>query len=481
MLRSTSIALLGVVVVGAAATSARAGGFAVAHFGGEQGNAASGHPTSIYFNPAGLALGSGWRLYGEGLFALRHTTYNRHEGAIDHVVRPGDSAAGTPVDAVSANAGTASLTNLVPAPFLGAVTDFGVPNFGAGIALYVPFGGQDSWNKNSDYAGSAAYPGAADGVQRWSEIEGELREIYLTLGAAYRLPGPRLSFGVGLNLIQGSIKTIRARTASGTDDLVGPGGNILEGRSLIDTTGYHLGAGIGVIWQPLDSLWLGLSYQSQPNFGTETLSGTLTNKFGAGNTDKVDLDLEQSLPDITRLAVRYQVMPRLELLLQGEYQRWSVFKGQCLLNGGMSHSCALADNGSALPQASHIIVNIPRHWKDTFTVRAGGRYQLMHCVWLEAALDFDSNAVPDKYIDVSLYDSNKVLGLAGVTWVAVPDHLLLNVTLNDAYYISRTVAPRARDAMGEPIADQQPSRVPDQAGTYKQNILFANLGAEYHF
>src|SRR5687768_3661199 len=75
-------------------TKAAAGGFSTARFGGEHGNAASDSVTSLYYNPAGIAMGDpGTHVYVEGLFAYRTVNYNRDPAAIDN---PGD---GTPTDA----------------------------------------------------------------------------------------------------------------------------------------------------------------------------------------------------------------------------------------------------------------------------------------------------------------------------------------------------------------------------------------------
>lgn len=464
--------------------AARAGGFNVARYAGEHGHAASDSVTSVYFNPAGLALGTGWRVYAEGNFAFRQVEYERPELAIDNVLEPGDTGAGTPVDAMDTNSGTAKLNNFLVAPFLGAATDFGVPNLGVGIGFYVPFGGQAKWDKNEDFEGNAQYPGAVDGVQRFHTIEGELRSIYITLAGAYRLPEPRLSFGAGFNLIRSNIDTVRARTAAGTDDIVTSDGDLVEGRSYIDVDGLAVSASAGVIWEPMKNMWIGASYQAQPGFGNHTQSGRLTQKLGLTGVEETELRLEQALPDVTRLAWRYQPVPNVEIRLSGDYQRWSVFENQCLLDGSLPKSqnnCALDSEGAALPEAEGIVVNIPRRWKDTFGVRAGGSYWFTPDLELNGGVVYDSSAVPDETIDVSLLDQNKVIALAGIRWGVVPGTLILGLTLNNVFYFKRTVEPRERDEDDHGIGPLPPSAIPDGAGTYTQNVFYAQLGAEYMF
>jgi len=457
--------------------SALAGGFNVARYAGEHGHVATDNPTAIYFNPAGLALGSGWRIYAEGLFALRHLEYDRPEGAIDNL-DPEPGMPGTPAEAAGANAGTATLNNVVASPFLGAATDFGVPNLGVGLAVFVPFGGQASWDRNDDWAGNQAYPGAEDGVQRWSTIEGSLRSLYISAGGAYRLPGPRLSLGGAINVVRSSINTVRARTAAGTDDLVDGEGNLLEGRSLVDVSGTHLAAAVGVIWEPVDRVWIGASYQSQPGFGTMSQSGTLTNKLGASGTSSGDIDLEQALPDIVRLGVKLRPTERIEVRVSADYQRWSVLEHQCLVDANDELSnCDLNDDGSVGPDGRGIVVNIPRNWKDTFGVRAGGSYWITPAVEVNAGANFDTSAVPDETIDASLIDQNKLIVLAGARFALLGQDLLLGLSVNNVFYFERTVEPRQ---MGD-IGTIAPSTVPDGAGTYSQNVFYLNASAEYRF
>src|SRR5690242_16570946 len=62
---------MAVMTVAAITGNSRAGGFASAQFGGAHGNAASDSLTSIFYNPAGLALDHGTRAYVEALAAYR--------------------------------------------------------------------------------------------------------------------------------------------------------------------------------------------------------------------------------------------------------------------------------------------------------------------------------------------------------------------------------------------------------------------------
>ncbi len=462
----------------ATAGVASAGGFASARFGGEHGHPTTDNATAIYYNPAGLALGSGTRIFAEGLLVYRSVEYDRPVGAINNLA---DGEVGTPTDAVTANSGNASLSNVLGSPFLGVVSDLGVENLGVGFALYAPFGGQADWDTNEAYRDSEAYPGAVDGVQRFSTMQGLIRELYISGGAAYRLPGPRLSFGATFSVVAQSVNTIRARNATGTDDIVDGGGNLLEGRSHVDVSGVTVAAGLGVIWEAADDFFIGLSYQSQPGFGSTKQEGDLNFKFGNNTSDTSAINFEQELPDITRFGLRYKPKNNLELRFAADYTRWSVFTNQCLTDAEVNDAnCVLDANGGALAETKSVIVNIPRNWDDTFGVRVGASYWLDEDKELAGGITYDSSAVPDETIDPSLLDMDKVVATMGGR-LRLNKNMLLNLSYTHVFYFERDVAPRERDAMGNEIGFPAPSTVPDHAGVYNQMIGILNLGMEYQF
>lgn len=449
------------------ALEAGASGFQTSRFGGEHGHPTTSNPTAIYFNPAGLALERGTRIYLDAALALRNATYDRPPAAIS------DPGGNTPDDALDANAGTAKLDNVAFIPFGAIVSDFGLENFGAGVGVYVPLGGSARWDRNADFEGARGetYPGAVDGVQRWFTIEGTIRSLYLTAAAAYRIPSIRLSVGAGFNLIQSEVHTIRARNADGTDDLV-QGGLPKEGRSLIDVSSWDLGFSIGAIWEPVERFWVGASYQSQPGFGEIALKGKLRTQFPTAEATEQDVVLTQALPDIWRLGFRWQPDERWELRVFGEYARWSVFRDQCVF--AKEGRCAIEEDGAAAPDARGVIQNIPRRWRDGFGVRAGVSRWFTPAVEGYVGVGYDSSAIPARTLDPSLYDMDKLSASVGAR-VQLTDWWAVSATLTPVFYFTREIA----------VADSQgfetPSSQPNAAGTYEQFIGVLDVNTEFRF
>ncbi|HEY8378385.1 MAG TPA: outer membrane protein transport protein, partial [Nannocystis sp.] len=439
---------LGVLVAGAlVGQKAAASGLATARFGGEHGHPTADNPTAIYYNPAGIALKPGTRIFIDGSIAFRWASYARPDSAIN-------SLTGTPEGARDANAGEARLFNVIAAPFAGVSSDFGTKFFSAGAAVYFPFGGQARWKPNDKYAHvmgndlAQKYPGAVDGVQRWYAIDGSLRSMYITGAVAFNIAKIGLSIGLSGSAIRSEVDTIRARNADGTDDLVLSSGMLKEGRSWLKASGWQGGFGIGFVWQWRDKLWIGGSYTSRPNVtGDMTLKGTLQNAFTTSVVDApTPIELTQRYPDIIRLGFRFRPISKLELRLFGDFTNWKVLDKQCVLIAtAEGRRCDFPGADTALTnpeefggdkpddQVVGVTQHLPRFWKPAGGVRIGASYWVVDPVELFAGLGFDSNAVPVQTLDPALMDSHKMSFSLGGRF-RLHERLHLGLTLTDIHY-----------------------------------------------
>ncbi len=461
------------------ASPALAGGLVVARFGGEHGHPTADNPTAIYYNPAALSLGAGTRLFIDGTFAWRAYSYERPPEAVGQVLdgagQPGGLQGGTPSgDGVRANSGKGDLFNVLASPFLGVATDFGVEGLGVGAAFYVPIGGQSKWNEQDDVAG---FPGAKDGSQRWWVTEGTIRSLYFTAAAGYRIKPARLSLGLGINAVKSEIYTTRARNGDGTDDLINrsTGGDgtstadrLKEGRATVDLKTWDLAVGAGLLYEPIDGMYVGLSYQSQPGFGEQKLEGD-SRKILAQSTDITSKAFAtQQMPDIMRWGWRWRDGLN-EYRLFGDYARWSVFDEQCIQSEDSTTQCDLA--------------NIPRNWEDTIGVRAGYSRWITDAVELYVGAGYDQNAVPDETLEPALYDAEKVTAGLGGRFTMLDDSLGIAATYTQVIYFDRTTDawPRGDNGKLVPQGAFATAANPNSAGTYKQAIGVFNLNVQYAF
>jgi long-chain fatty acid transport protein len=444
--------LLGALAPGTALGS----GLSVARFGGEHGNPMTTEPTAIYYNPSGIVDSEGGHVFGDLSLVFRGATY-------EHARAPTDTA--VPAGAQGANAGRATLFNVIAEPFIGAT--YRIRRFAVGAAFFVPFGGQNAWDENGAFRGNTAFPGAVDGVQRWYAIEGELRSSFLSLAGAYSL-GP-VSIGLSANLINTVANTVQARNSTGSDDVR------TEGRAWLDTSSWDPSFGIGITVTPFqkkEKLRLGLSYQSQPRVvGGIRAEGVLHTSFAGRRTD-AGVVFTTDLPDVVRAGAAYRPRENLELRLFGDYQRWSVLDHQCVFLKGSG--CELNADGSARA-GSTVILNFVRHWHDTFAVRTGASYWTSPGVELLAGVGYSSNAVPNATLEPALLDFDAVSASAGAVF-SLFERVHLATTYTHLFYISRDTTGQSEHPTFAP-----PSRSPDSSGKYSLALNLINVNVDAAF
>lgn len=461
---------------------AMAGGFASARLGGLHANPVSISPTSVYWNPGAIGKLEGTRLYLDAMGALRHATYTRINAE-----DPRNNGEGT----LGPNG-----SNFIVSPGAAFTTDFGGKNVVLGAGFYVPYGGQTVWGKTDIDADTPEY--VADGPQRWFAIDGSIRQLTGTLGAAVRTDDKTLSAGLMLNLNIFQINTLRARVSNGSDDISN------EGRSHMEASGIDVSIGVGAHWNTKnDRFALGLSFQSGSD---QTLKGTLVNQFGPFKSDPNNIYLSQAMPHIARLGLAYRFInedgdePEVkgELRLTGEIQTWNRFKSQCIATeaavdaDGMPAICDIASDGTARQNVpvlgsdgrptgdynfhNGLVQNLVRDWRLSYGLKVSGSYYLNPRIELGAGLGYDANAIPSETLDPALFDMDKIsIDLGGNFEVA--KWLAIMVQVTDVIYMTRDTS-SATGLDKQPLAQ---NRQPSGTGQYTQNIFITNLGLHFKF
>jgi long-chain fatty acid transport protein len=479
-------------------SDADASGLSTARFGGEHGHVTGTNATTIYYNPGAIALQKGTHIYIDGLIALRGARYTRPASAVN--LNPGQMEGDTPLSvqaAPGANDGTASLFNVAGAPFLGVTSDFGTKFFFGGAAVYVPFGGGARWKPNETYRNDPNFGGAADGVQRWYAIDGNLRTFYITGAVGFKIEAARMTLGFSGSAIYTSFDTIRARNADGTDNLVtgmDPDYTLKEGRSWLQAKGWQGGFAAGLTVEPVkDVFWIGASYTSQPNVkGGMALKGTLTNIFAnAAEAAVTNIELTQSYPDIIRLGFRVRPIPKLELRVFADYTRWSVMDKQCVLivkddpSNADDRKCDFDNSKTALTDPTNfggpgdgvvdVTQHLPRYWKDAGGVRIGVGYWFIEELETYLGLGYDSSAIPVQTVDPALFDMDKISVTGGVLWKA-HKHLAIGATIGQIIYL--TLDTKGRNVLNQ---FQAPTKQASADGIYKQWLTIGNLYLDIMF
>lgn len=479
----TLVASLAAAGVFAMSASAMASGFSSARLGGLHGNAVSISPTSVYWNPGAIGKVEGTQLYLDGMVALRNASYERFASNDER------------------NVGRNSLgkngMNVIVSPAVAITTDFGGSNVVLGAGFYAPFGGQAVWGRSNTVPADSPDAFVNDGSQRWFAIDGVIRQLTGTLGAAVRTNDKQFSAGMMLNLNVFQIDTIRARNGDGSDTVT-TGSSIAEGRSHLDVSSVDLSIGLGLHWNSLDERFaVGASWQSAPNLsGEQVLTGNLTNQFGPSEPSTSKVSVRQAMPNTFRLGLAYRFVdqpideddvPRVrgELRLGGEMTTWNNFKSQCIVNDDALEGahirdiCKLDDNGLATPHPG-VVQNLVRNWKLGYGVKVSGSWYLNDRIELGAGVGFDSSSIPDNTLDPALMDMNKLaFDLGGNFQVA--KFLAIMVQFTEVMYMSRDTSD-VTDSFDSMVVDGSLINVqPSSAGRYTQNIFITNLGLNFKF
>jgi long-chain fatty acid transport protein len=452
--------------------TAQASGFLADKFGADQGSPALGNTYSVYFNPAAMAGMHGSELTLDGTFVARSLDYNRSKSALSY---SGSGPNGDPLYTES-NTGQAHLFNILAAPYLGFVTDFGGSGFRLGLASYIPFGGEASWGKNSGYAHDPVDPGAYDGSQRWSSISNTTLSIYETLALAYRFEKPRLGIGVNVSAIETTLKDVRARNVDGSDDVVTGSGVLKEGRSNLDVSGFQIAAAAGLYWEATADgrLRFGASYTSQPNFGTMRLNGSFKLTEGALVPESNNsVDLLQAYPDIVRLGMAWRITPETEIRLDGDWERWSQFKSQCVVSSG--GSCPTDSTGAVnAANAPNVKLDLPRNWQDTVRVHPGVAYWVTPATEVSASAFWESPPVGKGHQDPLIFDSTRVGGTVGLRH-GFNRHFYGGISYTYVYLLPVTVSDSVYNTY------QGASNSPSTNGSYSSSLYILDAAISYRF
>lgn len=347
--------------------------------------------SSIFHNPAGLASIGGTQVQLNAMGAKPNIDYWR---------RPIKDPKGGLVmfDQVSNTNGL----GVVPSLFAGS--NFGLKKWGFGVGVYVPFGAQ------------VKYP--EDGAQRYSIVEAELRNFFVTPTASYQL-SKGWSVGVGLSYV---FSTINLRQASSSVFVIGApednpnpssefdGFNTLKGK---DSASFS--ANIGVRYQdPQGRYGFGVSallptsadFRGSAEIRNDTIGGGDSfEEFGELEKGKRDekFHMRFNYPMILRAGLNIKPIDSLSVNLDVNFQRWSTSK-QLVIDFEKNQPLLL------MPGAVLYDVVIPQRWKNTLAVRMGVEYEPSQelPLKLRAGAYYDQSPVKDQYFDMMTPDSDKV-------------------------------------------------------------------------
>ncbi|WP_224244925.1 OmpP1/FadL family transporter [Hyalangium gracile] len=263
-------------------------------------------------------------------------------------------------------------TTVVPPPHV-----FGVyrlnEQMAAGIGVFVPFAAGSNWKDD--------FPFRTRGYQA------QIATYFINPTFAYA-PHERLRFGVGLDIVRGTVgitRKINFIDSEGTVELGGAGWGV----------GYNLGLNVTI----LDKLL---------NFGAAFRAPTkLTFKGQADfqdipsgfQTTLVDQDIESTvtLPGAANLGLAFTPTERLTIALDAQLALWSTFQ---------DFGIEFTDPG--------LTSILAKNWEDTWNFRIGAEYVVTENIAVRLGAAYDPAPTPENTLTPDLPDANRYKGSVGL-------------------------------------------------------------------
>lgn len=321
---------------------------------------AGGTQRPTLLSARGVGMGGAWTAWADDATALFF-----NPGALDtidpHVMLGAEYVIGprkfTPVAADGTRGDPQKTTVTSPVPSLGVVARFSSDDEPSrvtfGIGFWNTFGGRVSYPKTG-------FPALDSTQDLCLEVNGGASlhiSDRLSIGGAIRL-------GIGMFAVQSTANPFDAD---------------------LSANGVGVGATIGALFRPTDTLRIGLNWRSPLRITTKG-DGTVTSAVG-----RPEVRHDQNWPQQVSLGVGLQTTPALKLAAQLDWSQWSQ----------MDTIEVIFPNGE-LPDQVY-----PAYWEDNWAVRLGADYSLSQRFAVRAGTYYDTPAVPDYSLERQYSDSHK--------------------------------------------------------------------------
>lgn len=296
-----------------------------------------------------------------------------------------------------------------------------------GLAVYTPFGSTVEWEKG--WTG------------RFALTYLQLRAVFLQPTFSYKI-NDKIGVGVGLIYASGQMhmeKDLSILTSSGDFSRVELKGN-----------GQGYGFNLGIYYQPIEKLSVGLSYRSQVNMKvddgdvifkvpTSLLTSFPTGKFSA----------ELPLPQVATIGFGFTPDEKLALALDVNYAGWKAYD---------TLAFHYKNNTSSLPDTKSA-----RNYKNTFAIRAGAQYKVNDKLSARFGLAYAMSPVQSGYVTPETPDADRV-----------------NVTLGLGYRATKSLGVNA-SILFTSFKRSDTNKETQLSGTYKTNVCVPGISIFYNF
>ncbi len=221
-----------------------------------------------------------------------------------------------------------------------------------------------------------------------------------------------LSFGAGVSLQYVTAQFESTKTT-----------NAGQMRVRLNADGWAWGGNLGFMWQPTETVRVGLAYRSQVNhkadgyLKTEVSSSTLSGSFKSN-----DGHAEMSGPHTITLTGTWKATDALRLSGLARWANWSSFdklpiSGDSLKKATYAAALDLTHNSQWANALSSNKTAPEYHWKDSWLFTVGADYDINDEFTVRGGVGYEISPVDDdKYRSATIPDTDRLWLSLGATW-----------------------------------------------------------------
>ena len=367
------IAAAAMMVAGAFATQTYAAGFQLSEQSAIQmGRAMAGAGivgddlSAVHYNPAGMTLLSGTRMQATGTWVAVNLDYEGNYGQSENGRLKGQT---------------------IPAGF---ITHQINDSLWAGLGLTVPYG------MGTEYG------------EGWEGRERGTESMILTFDI-----NPNLAWKVNDKLsVGGGISLQYAKAELGSGRIVSKNGHTIN--SNVKGDSWAWGWNVGVMFQPVETVRLGLAYRSNISHNADghTTLNNVPVKTDNGlvlTNIRSDMEVRIKTPDTITFSATWEATDALRLSGTARWSKWSNFKSLSLDNSGFGH-------GQAVDRFAAAHSTITNNWDDTWFFSVGADYKLNGQWTIRGGVAYDQGPVENQYRMAVIPDTDRVWFSGGASY-----------------------------------------------------------------
>jgi long-chain fatty acid transport protein len=203
-----------------------------------------------------------------------------------------------------------------------------------------------------------------------------------------------LSLAAGIDAMWSSVELRRKNFLA-----VLPGGKIFEGESHLMGDASGVGYNLGVLFDAVPGVKLGVSYRSEIPV---TFQGNLETSIPGHSIPLIGGYADLTFPPSVTFGVAYSRLKPFTFEFDTTWTGWSTYD---------QLRVELGQKGKTLLGASSIVT--PKNWRDAWAFRFGANYEVKPGMKLRAGYIYDLTPVPDETFDPQVPDANRHIFTVG--------------------------------------------------------------------